>query len=644
MSLVKHKINNKRENINIMGYNPKNNKIRNSMANLVNNKFIFLNKINMQQQLKNEKKRSSVNKLLYEIKLNYYTESNNNNISQNQNQINNVITLKKSSNNCDINNSNTLLNSIDLSFLSKTLDKSKNKKQQKRLYSVSNSINESINYSPESRLHKNSKISGTSNNEVNNNLKKRQQINNNRTQLLSDIRKKKVNSIEKNRSQLKYRSKSKDSQKNKKMAMLYRPASFINNIKKVHTKAKKFKFFYKYLKTKNSLVYSERDINKDIFKSQFSKGKIYNNKIMTRLNKMNTHSHSVSVSNKKNYKLNRSLNTCSTVNAKKSEQIKEDKNFNKRKTIASGQIKDNNFFINMNNYSFGIKRKSDCNAYYKTKSNLNRNSTDYNNIISEKIEKMKKSCQNSKRCLDFNKLIINNNKYVSKKTFFNDIQSPIEYHHEKNITTDDNTDINTIYEEDSTKESKQKNQTILDDNKFNRIKTSQNYLNCANIKNKNNVSNDSIKKNRQNNNNHRSSNYDFHINLKTKNINIKHNRHQSLVLDSIFIKNNSKKKRGNTVNKKSSCIKTEFNSKKKIKDNIINNSLFEDNNMNELTDDIDDKFDDIYSVVNKIKFNNVLSINEDLFTCENKKYIVYKQNYDIKYENYFYTKNKKKFN
>ena len=72
--------------------------------------------------------------------------------------------------------------------------------------------------------------------------------------------------------------------------------------------------------------------------------------------------------------------------------------------------------------------------------------------------------------------------------------------------------------------------------------------------------------------------------------------------------------------------------------------MFEDNNMNELTDDIDDKFDDIYSVVNKIKFNNVLSINEDLFTCENKKYIVYKQNYDIKYENYFYTKNKKKFN
>ena len=155
MSLVKHKINNKSENINIMGYNPKNNKIRNSMANLVNNKFIFLNKINMQQQLKNEKKRSSVNKLLYEIKLNYYTESNNNNISQNQNQINNVTTLKKSSNNCDINNSNTLLNSIDLSFLSKTLDKSKNKNQQKRLYSVSNSINESINYSPESRLHKN---------------------------------------------------------------------------------------------------------------------------------------------------------------------------------------------------------------------------------------------------------------------------------------------------------------------------------------------------------------------------------------------------------------------------------------------------------------------------------------------------------
>ena len=636
MSLSKQKTHNQSENNNLTDFKQKSYKNKNSNTNVNKIKNIIPNKINFQQQHKNDVKRSSVSKLLYEIQLNYYTYTNSNNtINQNSNQIENVPTLKKISKNHDA-NSNNLSKSIDNSLSSKTIYKSKNINKQKSLFFIDSINNENRDHSPQIPMHQSSKIPELLIDEAKNYIKDRRQSKYNRSQLTSSFSKKNI-SFEKSNSQSKYRTKPRDSIKNKKTTPFFPSLSYINNIKKIHMKAKKPKFFYNnYIvkNSKNNLALSERSRNEYKSESKFSNKNIYNIEIMNRINKIQTHSVNKSITKDEYSKISKNLTICSSF--KKVKQVSKDKDFNKkRKTVASVHIKDNVNFLNMNNDFSYTKKKNDYTVLCNPKNNLNKNSNDLNNIIQEKIGKMKKSNVNSKRHLDFNNLIINNSKYSNKKALFNDIPVQIEYHQDKIVTSENISDININYKKGNTKVNKHQNKTIMEyDDNFSRTKTSEN--NRSTNKNKNNLSIDSIKKNKQNNN-YVSSNYDFNKNFKTKNINIKHNRRQSLVLDSIFIKNTSKKN-VKPVNKKS---QSKFSPRKKIKDNIIYNSLFENNNMNELPDDIDDKFDDLYSIVKKINFNNVLSTNEGLFNNGNKKYQNYKQKYDNKYDNYFCKKNKK---
>ena len=75
------------------------------------------------------------------------------------------------------------------------------------------------------------------------------------------------------------------------------------------------------------------------------------------------------------------------------------------------------------------------------------------------------------------------------------------------------------------------------------------------------------------------------------------------------------------------------NKKEKIIKNKEYNELFNDENLFELSNDLDDNFDDLNSIVRKIKFNLVIVNKENFFSQNNKSY----QNFKQEFENDFGT-------
>ena len=67
----------------------------------------------------------------------------------------------------------------------------------------------------------------------------------------------------------------------------------------------------------------------------------------------------------------------------------------------------------------------------------------------------------------------------------------------------------------------------------------------------------------------------------------------------------------------------------------IENDLFNENNLDELPDDYDDKFDDLYSIINRMNFKNVLVCVEGFFTVDGRAYSKYKSNFDKNFEKFF---------
>ena len=74
---------------------------------------------------------------------------------------------------------------------------------------------------------------------------------------------------------------------------------------------------------------------------------------------------------------------------------------------------------------------------------------------------------------------------------------------------------------------------------------------------------------------------------------------------------------------------------KKIIDNNINNNLFDEDNLNDLPEDYDENFNDLYSIINKMNFGNVLICVEGYFTPEGRAYKKYKDKFDKYYDKLF---------
>ena len=178
--------------------------------------------------------------------------------------------------------------------------------------------------------------------------------------------------------------------------------------------------------------------------------------------------------------------------------------------------------------------------------------------------------------------------------------------------------------------------------------TNNNY--CGYIKNeysKDNISdlineNKAYIKNKENINN---------INI-SKNINnqssvIKHNLNNEEIIreNSNEAENNKEKNINNYIlneSNKNNCFEECDRRKSKIdninddkldlKKNKIANSLFDEDNLEELPEDYDENFNDLYSIINKMTFGNILVVVEGLFTPEGKSYKKYKEKFDKNYD------------
>ena len=105
------------------------------------------------------------------------------------------------------------------------------------------------------------------------------------------------------------------------------------------------------------------------------------------------------------------------------------------------------------------------------------------------------------------------------------------------------------------------------------------------------------------------------------------NQNNILIKDkNLIIK---KKKIGNNsfhINKRLIC----YSSRETNNNNIeIKNSLFDNENLEELPQNYDEKFNDLYAVVHKINFGSVLIGAESLFSSDSQKYKDFQYNFDL---------------
>jgi hypothetical protein len=127
------------------------------------------------------------------------------------------------------------------------------------------------------------------------------------------------------------------------------------------------------------------------------------------------------------------------------------------------------------------------------------------------------------------------------------------------------------------------------------------------------------------------------------NININNKNNDDLNTDDdIISKNNNKNNINNDDDYKietNKVISLEDNANiPKLIENNISNDLFDEDNLNELPEDYDENFNDLYSIINKMNYGNVLVCVEGLFTPEGRTYKKYKDKFDKLYNKLFYKK------
>ena len=121
--------------------------------------------------------------------------------------------------------------------------------------------------------------------------------------------------------------------------------------------------------------------------------------------------------------------------------------------------------------------------------------------------------------------------------------------------------------------------------------------------------------------------------LNNSNLNINKNNDIEQKQDENIIKDNTTEKKDS--NKKDN-YKEDINNK--LIDNNIKNNLFDEENLDELPEDYDENFNDLYSIINKINFGSVLVCVEGLFTPEGRTYKKYKDKFDKFYDKLYMKK------
>ena len=201
--------------------------------------------------------------------------------------------------------------------------------------------------------------------------------------------------------------------------------------------------------------------------------------------------------------------------------------------------------------------------------------------------------------------------------------------------------ISDIYHNNNNKNTKNKNDKCIFD--FN---CHSNNSTTNNINNKNDYSIDNMP-GPININNKLNLQRKKSIDNELQNITDLNNSNPNININNII---NEKNKQENEIiknkkDKNSTIINTDINKIKIIKketqkliNNNIKNTLFDEENLDELPEDYDENFNDLYSIINKINFGSVLVCVEGLFTPEGRTYKKYRDKFDKFYDKLFVKK------
>ena len=231
----------------------------------------------------------------------------------------------------------------------------------------------------------------------------------------------------------------------------------------------------------------------------------------------------------------------------------------------------------------------------QNKANANRiSSVPTNNIINE-------MSQNNVN------IVINKNNYNNLNYNANTFTTNNNYYGKKNDYSVDN--IPELSSNNLNNKEYLKNKENINDLNINQV-------NIINNKNNKNIKNEDINKKQYTYNN---------------NNDISPENNKNISVDTNVSKNNDIKYDNNNSNKK------------KIENNNITNNLFDEDNLNELPEDYDENFNDLYSIINKMNFGNVLVCVEGLFTPEGRTYKKYKEKFDKYYDKLYSNKKRNSF-
>jgi hypothetical protein len=154
------------------------------------------------------------------------------------------------------------------------------------------------------------------------------------------------------------------------------------------------------------------------------------------------------------------------------------------------------------------------------------------------------------------------------------------------------------------------------------------------IKNKENINNININKNINNQSNVIKHNINKEEIIKENSNETENNKEKNI---NNYILNDSNKKNcfEELEDRRKSKIDIIKDNKLNLKQNKITNSLFDEDNLDELPEDYDENFNDLYSIINKMTFGNILVVVEGLFTPEGKSYKKFREKFDKNYDKLF---------
>ena len=154
------------------------------------------------------------------------------------------------------------------------------------------------------------------------------------------------------------------------------------------------------------------------------------------------------------------------------------------------------------------------------------------------------------------------------------------------------------------------------------------------IKNKENINNININKNINNQPNAIKHNINKEEIIKENSNETENNKEKNI---NNYILNDSNKKNcfEELEDRRKSKIDIIKDNKLNLKQNKITNSLFDEDNLDELPEDYDENFNDLYSIINKMTFGNILVVVEGLFTPEGKSYKKFREKFDKNYDKLF---------